>query len=188
MDIQISDKLARFGRTLGIVGKVLAVVCILGAIASLCFAIMTAFLAEDFALGVITSIGIPLDALTNSGGTIAIQAGESSFSIRLGDFIPPALVTGLKVVVVSAAFASFLYCLVSAIILFVLSAMFKATAIHKTPFLDENVRRLKIIGVVLIVISLPLGLHNLILAFCIFAFAYVVQYGTELQQQADETL
>jgi hypothetical protein len=188
MDIQISDKLARFGRVLGVVGKVLAIICIFGALASLFFAIAIALLSENFALSVIEAIGIPLDAITNVGGTTNISIGDFSYSIRIGDFIPPALITSLKVVLILAVLASCLYCLVSAIILFVLSAMFKATAINKTPFLAENVRRLKIIGVVLIIISLPLGLHNLILAFCIFAFAYVVQYGVELQQQADETL
>jgi hypothetical protein len=188
MDIQISDKLARFGRVLGIVGTVLAIICVLGAVVSLFFAIVVASLSEDFALSIITAIGIPLDAITNAGGAASFSIGDSSYSIRIGEFIPPALITSLKVALIIAALAGCLYCLVSAIILFVLSAMFKATAINKTPFLAENVKRLKIIGVVLIIISLPLGLHNLILAFCIFAFAYVVQYGTELQQQADETL
>ncbi|MDR1183372.1 MAG: hypothetical protein LBK67_01080 [Coriobacteriales bacterium] len=176
MDTRISDKLARFGRTLDVVGKILAIVCILGAVSALFIAVLAAALPEDAIIGILGSI-----ELTSSVFDFAANA-------HLSDFIAPVAIISLKVLTIIFAASICIYCLLSAVILFILSAVFKATAVHRTPFLQENVKRLKIIGVILIVASFLLGLTNLIFAFCVLAFAYVFQYGTELQQQADETL
>jgi hypothetical protein len=176
MDTRISDKLVRFGRALDIVGKILAIICILGAVLALFTAILAAALPENAIMGILGSIEVTSDVLDLAANT------------RLGDFIAPAALISLKVLTVIFSASICIYCLLSAIILFILSSVFKATAVHRTPFLQENVKRLKIIGVILFIASFILGLTNLIFAFCVLAFAYVFQYGTELQQQADETL
>jgi len=106
----------------------------------------------------------------------------------LGNLIPAGAIIGAKLMLILGSLGAMLYFLVSAIILFILSALFKSTAAARSPFLAENVKRLKVIGAILIAAALLLGFENLIYAFIILALAYVFQYGTELQQQADETL
>jgi uncharacterized protein YacL len=111
-----------------------------------------------------------------------------SANAQLGEFIIPTAIGGLRAITIIALAAGCVYSILSAIILFILSSLFKTTARDKTPFVEENVKRLKKIGILLIVGSLLLGLTNLIFAFAVFALAYVFQYGTELQRAADETL
>jgi hypothetical protein len=176
MDTKTSDKLVRFGRTLDIVGKILAVFCLLAAMGSLGCLIVVLVLPEGFVLGLFDSVDISRAFSVFQPGTV------------LRDLVPSAAVYGVKIAAIWGTFKAFLYCLISAIILFSLSAVFNSTASKRSPFLPENVKRLKIVGVILIVTSLFLGLDNLIFAFCVLALAFMFQYGTELQQQADETL
>ena len=172
---QTSDKLVRFGRVLDIVGKVFAVLCILAGVS--CF-----FLA-------ILVLLLPQDLLFNAMSTVELTSGFFVFQTGtvLSDLVPHAALIGVKLAMIFALLGGLVYCAASAIILFILSAIFKSTAARRSPFLPENVKRLKIIGIILIVASLFLGLDNLIFAFCVLALAFVFQYGTELQQQADET-
>jgi len=162
MDTRISDKLARSGKVLDIFSKVLAVICVLGAASTLLVAVIIAF-------------WWPLNIVMN------IHAmSPSTFD--------SAIVPNLKIFGIMSALGLCLYCVLCAIVLLTLSAVFKAIAVQKTPFLPENVKRLKVIGIIMIIASLTVGMLNIIFAFCVFALAYVFQYGTELQQQVDETL
>jgi len=176
MDTQATKKLVRFGKVLNIVGKVLAVVCFLAALLSLCLVIVAIVLPEGLVINV-------LDAIDVSSVFAVFQPGTV-----LADLVPSATVIGLKLAVVLATAKAFVYFLVSSIILFILSAVFKSSATRNSPFLPENVKRLKVVGLILIVVSLFLGLANLIFAFCVLALAFIFQYGMQLQQQADETL
>ena len=173
MDTRISDKLVRSGKVLDVVGKVLAAICIIGAAGAMLSVILVAFLPADFVMNLLHMIP-----------RLAPVFNEAS----LGGAITTAIVGTVKTAFIVSTIGFALYCALCAIILFILSAVFKATAVHRTPFLFENVKRLKIIAIILIVASIALGLTNLIFAFCVFALAYVVQYGVELQQQSDETL
>jgi hypothetical protein len=176
MTSQISDRLARFGRVLNIVAKVLVVLCIISAVFALFAAIAVAAIPEGLIVSALGDIHITSDLFNFAA------------SAQLGDYLLPSAIGGAKIVAIFALARVCVYCILSAIILFILSAFFRATAVQKTPFLEENVRRLKIIGVILIVASLVLGLNNLIIAFAVLALAYVFQYGAELQRSADETL
>lgn len=174
--MEVSDKLVRFGKVLNVVGKVLAALCLLGALGALITAIVVILIPEETISQFLKQIELTSDIGLFVPGT------------TLGSFLPVAAMKGIKLGLVFAIMTAFLYCVVGAIVLFILSALFNSTATKGSPFLPENVKRLKIIGVVLIVVSLLLGLQNLIFAFCFLALAYVFQYGTALQQQADETL
>jgi len=176
MNTQTSDKLVRFGKVLNVVGIVLAILCLLAALSSLTGIIIVALIPEDLIFGALTSLRL-----------------DTSFSVfqvgtTLSDLVPLTALVGIKLTLIFVLLTSFVYSVVSAIILFILSKVFKSTVAHRSPFLPENVKRLKIIGVILIVATLFLGWQALIFAFCLLAFAFVFQYGTELQQQADETL
>ncbi|MCL1890649.1 MAG: hypothetical protein FWG00_01270 [Coriobacteriia bacterium] len=179
MDTRISENLARSSRVLDIIGKVLAIICIVSAVFTLFGAIAILAIPNDLIINLLNQI--PITPVTSD--VISIPAGTV-----LGDYITLSTGSALKVALIVAAGALCVYCLLSAGLLFVVSGVFKATAVNKTPFVAENVKRLKIIGIIMIVASLVLGLTNLVFAFCVFALAYVVQYGVELQQQADETL
>ena len=170
MNTSISEKLARFGRALDIIGKVLAVFCFLAATLMLFGAIAVLLVPDDIILSVLNLFNINLTTTyTNTSPYVIAVIGAK---------------TGVILGLVGRCILSVFY----AIILLILSAFFKSTAVNKTPFTFENAKRLKIIGIILIVMSIPFGLGNLVFAFCLFAFAYVIQYGAELQQQADETL
>ncbi|MDR1713343.1 MAG: hypothetical protein LBR39_04240 [Coriobacteriales bacterium] len=188
MDTRINDRLARSGRVLDIIGKVLAILCIIGAVAALFTAIAVAVLPEDLITGALAHIPLADADLTVKSGGIESDILTFPEGAVLADYIPVAAVLAVKVSLIAACAAVCIYCLIGAIILFILSAVFKATAINRTPFVPENVKRLKIIGIILIVVSILLGLTNLVFAFCVFALAYVFEYGAELQKQADETL
>jgi hypothetical protein len=174
--MEASEKLVRFGRILNVVGKVLAAICLLAAFGMLILAVVILLIPEEMLHELLSSL-----KLTSNLGII--QAGSS-----LGDLITSAALTGIKITLIVSMLGSLLYCVLSAIILFIVSAVFKSTATMRSPFLPENVKRLKIIGVILIVATVLLGWSSLIPAFCMLALAYVFQYGTELQRQADETL
>jgi hypothetical protein len=174
--METSDKLVRYGRVLNVVGKILAAVCLVGAASALTATFVALALPERLANEIIGSMEI-----TSSIGIF--KAGAT-----LGDLIPQAAFFGLKLALVFFALGAFFYCAIAAAVLFIISSIFNSTAAKRSPFLAENVRRLKVIGIILIVASLLLGLQSLIFAFCILALAYVFQYGMELQQQADETL
>ena len=170
MNTQISEKLARFGRILDVIGKVLAVLCFVAALLAL--------------IGIFTVVLVPDDIFLRFLSLFNIKS-----SILDTDTTPfVAAVISVKVGAILALIGWFFRSLFYATVLLVLSAVFKSTAINKTPFTSDNAKRLKIIGIILIVASIPFGLGNLVFAFCVFAFAYVIQYGAELQQQADETL
>ena len=173
---QVSDKLARSGRVLDVIGKVLAVFCIITAVVTVFGTIILALLPEDIVMQILSFIPFTsrIDGALGDAGLLSS--------------ITTAIVASVKAIAIFSAIGFFAYCLLSAAILFILCAVFKATAVHRTPFLPENVKRLKIIGIIMIIASLALGFHNLIFAFCVFGLAYVVQYGAELQQQSDETL
>jgi hypothetical protein len=174
--VETSEKLVRFGRVLDVVGKVLAGICLLAAFCMLILVVILLLIPEETIYELLSSF-----RLTSNLGIF--QAGTS-----LGDFITSATLTGIKITLIIAVLGAFAYSVLSGIILFIVSAVFKSTATKHSPFLPENVKRLKIVGVILIVATLLLGWTSLIPAFCILALAYVFQYGTELQRQADETL
>ena len=176
MDTQTSDKLVRFGKVLNIVGIVLAVICLMAALTFLCLAIMVAVIPEDLIFGVLSRFEL-------DSAFLAFQTGTA-----LGDLVPLTALIGIKLTALFILLRSFVYALISAIILFILSGVFKSTVAHRSPFLPENVKRLKTIGIILIVAAVVIGWQTLIFAFCLLALAFIFQYGTELQQQADETL
>jgi len=173
MDTRISDKLVRSGKTLDVIGKVLAILCIVAAFMALVAIPVAVLLPEDIVFRIMGYFP-----------SMARIFGEMS----LGTWISTTVVATLKGLFIVSAVGFIFYCGLCAVVLFILSAVFKATAVHRTPFLSQNVKRLRIIGIILIVASVALGLTNLIFAFCVFALAYVLQYGVELQQQSDETL
>jgi len=176
MDTQISNKLVRFGKVLNVVGIVLAVVCLIGALSALCGAIVVLVIPEDLIFSFLSAIKIDSSFYVFQTGTV------------LSDLIPLTALVGIKLTALFFLLRGFIYCTISAIILFILSALFKSTVAHRSPFLPENVKRLKVIGIILIVSAVIIGWQTLIFAFCLLALAFVFQYGTELQQQADETL
>ncbi|MCL2632157.1 MAG: hypothetical protein FWD45_03600 [Coriobacteriia bacterium] len=176
MDTRISDKLARSGHTLDVISKVLAVLCIVAAVLSFIGAIAILLLPDDLILRVLSII------------PVANRMFNAADGITIAGFVSTAAMIALKFVVLAATIGFCVYCLLGAFVLYILSSIFKATAVHRTPFLQENVKRLKAVGIIMIFASIVLGLHNFIFAFCVFALAYVIQYGVELQQQSDETL
>ena len=176
MDTQISDKMVRFGRVLNVVGLVFAVICLVAAAFSLLFAIIVALMPEE--------------ALFNLMGRLELTSGFFVFQTGtvLADLVPLTALIGIKVAIVFAFLGGFFYAVASAVILFIISSIFRSTVARKSPFLPENVKRLKIVGIILIIAAVFLGWETLIFAFCMLALAFIFQYGTELQQQADETL
>lgn len=169
----ISEKLSRFGKVLNIITIILAIICIIIAVCALISIFIVAILPYDLVLSL---INIESDFFN-------LPAGSD-----LQDFILPTAVSGLKLFGIIACASTCITAIFYAVIMFMISKFFKSTEIHNTPFLEENVKRLKIIGVIMIVGALIIGWNSLIAAFAIFVFAYVFQYGTELQQQYDETL
>jgi hypothetical protein len=178
MEEKTVRRLARSGKVLDVIGKVLAGFCIAVAVLSLLCALLAAMVPEDIIRNVIDMLNISIRS-----DLLILDTG-----ITLGSLLSTATAFSLRFFVIIPALSLCAYSVVSAIILFILSAIFKATAVNKTPFMPENVKRLRIIGIVLIIISIFFGLTNLIFAFCVFALAFVFQYGVELQKQADETL
>jgi len=176
MNTQTTDKLVRFGKVLNVVGIVLAVICLMAAISALVLAIVVALIPEDLVFGFLSAVKLDTAFAAFQAGTV------------LGDLIPLTALVGIKFTIVFLLLRSFFYATISAIILFILSSLFKSTVAHRSPFLPENVKRLKIIGIILIVSAVIIGWQTLIFAFCLLALAFIFQYGTELQQQADETL
>jgi len=176
MNTQTTDKLVRFGKVLNVVGTVLAVFCLLAAVSALSLAVVVAFIPEDL--------------IFNFLNYVRLDTAFSVFQVgtALGDLIPLTALISVKLFALFLSLKSFAFATISAIILFILSALFKSTVAHRSPFLPENVKRLKIIGIILIVATLIIGWQTLIFAFCLLALAFIFQYGTELQQQADETL
>ena len=170
MKAHISDRLARSGRVLDVIGKVLAVICFITAALALFGAIAVAIIPDDVVVRILNLFNIE-----NS----ASQTNTSPFILG---------VVGAKIGAILGLAGWAVHSLINATILLLLSSVFKSTAVDKTPFTLENAKRLKIIAIILIVASIPFGLGNLVFAFCVFVFAYVLQYGAELQQQADETL
>lgn len=166
--MEASDKLVRFARVLNIVGKVLAAICIFAATCVLVATIGVALIPQDALYDFFTQIELAADLGFLVPGTL------------LSDIIPAMAMRGIKAAILSWLISILIYCIICAVILFIVSAVFKSTAAKRSPFLPENVKRLKIIGVILIVISIFLGLQNLIFAFCLLAFAFIFQYGTEL--------
>jgi len=176
MDVKSTDRLTRFGKVLNVIGIILAVFCLLATLSSFVVLIIVIVLPEGMVLNFFDSVDISSVFSVFQPGTV------------LKDLVPSVAVFGLKLAVVWAAIKSFIYYLICTIILFILSSLFRATAINHSPFLPKNVKRLKVIGVILIITSIFLGPANLIFALCLLALAFIFQYGTELQQQADETL
>ena len=176
MDTQTSDKLVRFGKVLNVVGIVLAVICLIAAAISLLGIVLVALIPEDAIFGFFNTVQLSSTFSVFQAGTV------------LSELVPLTALVGLKLTIIFILLTSLTYSIVSAIILFILSKVSRSTVTHRSPFLPENVKRLKIIGVILIIATLFLGWQSLIFAFCLLAFAFVFQYGTELQQQADETL
>ena len=176
METSTSDRLVRFGKVLNVVGIILAILCLLSAVSSLTGIIFVALLPEDRVYSIFSTIQLTSSFSVFQTGTM------------LSDLVPLTALVGFKLFIIFILLSCFFYSIVSAIILFILSKVFKSTVAHRSPFLPENVKRLKIIGVILIVATLFFGWQSLIFAFCLLALAFVFQYGTELQQQADETL
>jgi hypothetical protein len=172
----ISEKLSRFGKVLNIITKILAIVCIVIAICALIATFIVAILPYDLVISLLGSLNITSNILN-------IPA-----DLDLQDFILPTAIGALRLFAIIACASTCLTAIFYAVIMFIISNFFKSTAIHNTPFLEENVKRLKITGIIMIVGALIIGWNSLIAAFAIFVFAYVFQYGTELQQQYDETL
>ena len=74
-------------------------------------------------------------------------------------------------------------------LLFMVSALFARIRDSETPFTTNIVKRMKAIGVMLgIVIFVDNGYLGVVVAFIIYAFAMIFEYGGELQHQVDETL
>jgi len=176
MNTQTTNRLVRFGKVLNVVGIVLAVICLMAAVSALSLAIVVAFIPEDLIFQFLSAIRLDSAFAVFQAGTV------------LGDLVPLTALIGVKVYSLFILLKSFAYATISAIILFILSSLFKSTVAHRSPFLPENVKRLKIIGIILIVASVLIGWQTLIFAFSLLALAFIFQYGTELQQQADETL
>jgi len=176
MNTQTPERLVRFGKVLNVIGIIFACLCIMAGLFFLVAAIVVLLLPE----GALNSF---LDSIQLGSALSVLQPGTV-----LSDILPPTLIAGIKYTTAAALLGGLLYAVASAAILFILSSVFRSTAVKGSPFLPENVKRLKIVGVILIVASVCLGLGNLIFAFCVLALAFIFQYGMELQQQADETL
>ena len=176
MNTQTSDRLVRFGKVLNVVGIILAVISLMAAVSTLSLAIIVSVIPEDLIFGFLSAVRL-------DSAFAAFQAGTV-----LGDLIPLTALIGIKVTAIIILLRSFAYATISAIVLFILSSIFRSTVAHRSPFLPENVKRLKIVGVILIVSAVIIGWQTIIFAFCLLALAFIFQYGTELQQQADETL
>jgi len=170
MNTQISNKLARFGRVLNVIGKIFAILCFIAAGIALIAMIVVALTPDDFILQTLNMLRIDASNTFINGNAFGLA------------------VAGVKIGAIFALVKLLVEALFYAAVLLVLSLVFKSTAVNKTPFSMQNAKRLKIIGIILIIISIPFGLGNLVFAFCVFAFAYVLQYGAELQILADETL
>lgn len=74
-------------------------------------------------------------------------------------------------------------------LLYMVSALFRRIDDSRSPFTAEVVRRMKAIGVMLgVIVAIDNGYLGLVLAFVVYAFAMIFEYGGELQRQVDETL
>ena len=169
MDTRISSNLARFGKALDVIGKVLAAICFVAAGLTMLTIVIVIFIPDDIILRFLSTF--------NSGG----RPIEVVFPFVIA-------VVSAKLGVILTLIVGAVRAIVYAVILLSLSALFKSIAVKQTPFTPQIAKSLKVIGIVLIIVSIPLGLGNLVFAFCVFAFAYVIQYGCELQLLSDETL
>ena len=74
-------------------------------------------------------------------------------------------------------------------LLYMVTALFERIRSSNSPFTADIVKRMKAIGVMLgVVVCIDNGYLGVVIAFVVYAFAMIFEYGGELQRQVDETL
>lgn len=74
-------------------------------------------------------------------------------------------------------------------LLFMTSALFERIQASETPFTLDIVKKMKAMAIMLgVVVAVDNGYLGVVIAFVVYAFAMIFEYGGELQKQVDETL
>lgn len=177
----IQKKIYRISKTVALIAKVLCISTIVGMCVPISVLVWH-FIAPNTDLTAVMSLGF-----YSSTGQLLESTGE--------------VIAEMCTIIVSGAFVLY--------ILFIAFRMFKSISISIMPFDQENAKRLKKIGVLLLIYSLvepiarkgfyrtfaptvkiqsSLNMVSVVLALFFFVIAVVFDYGAELQRLSDETL
>jgi hypothetical protein len=86
----------------------------------------------------------------------------------------------------SAQVAAFI---LAQVMLRMVTRLFTRIRENKSPFTEDVVKAIKALAILLgLVVGIDNGILGIVIAFVIYTFGLIFQYGAELQNQADETL
>lgn len=151
--------------------------------------ILSRVAAGFFWLGAVV-IAVSLIVLACNHNLLAQSIQNGDLQLSQGGLLTFAYPVETMIQIYVALGTAFVTTVVSAVAMHLISGVFKSIKQSYTPFCPEVTKKIKTLSLTLgIMIGLLVGvIPGVVIGFAIYSISVIFSYGTQLQQQADETL